>query len=50
MTWIQVEADKTELVCANEQYYLLRDGFHTCWPIANGNAFLEAAVNLWNDW
>ena len=50
MTWIQAEADKTEFVCANEQYYLLRDGFHTCWPVANGDAFLEATVTLWNDW
>lgn len=50
MTWIQEEADKTKLVCANEQYYLLRDGVHTCWPIANGEAFLNAAIKVWNEW
>jgi hypothetical protein len=47
--WIQ-EADKDKLVCANEQYYLLRDGTHTCWPKANGEAFLNAAIGLWNNW
>jgi hypothetical protein len=49
VNWI-LEADRTEFVCANEQYYLLRDGTPTCWPAANGEAFLAAAVKLWNDW
>jgi hypothetical protein len=48
--WIQNEADKEKLVCANEQYYLLRDGSHTCWPKVNGEAFINAAIELWNDW
>lgn len=48
--WIQQEADKQKLVCANEQYYLLRDGCHTCWPNANGEAFINAAIELWNNW
>ena len=50
LNWYRQEADKTEMVCANEQYYLLRDGLHTCWPQANGDAFVDAAVKLWNDW
>ena len=50
LTWIQEQADKTKFLCANEQYYLLRDNAHTCWPPANCDAFLEAAVKLWNDW
>ncbi len=50
MTWIQKEADKTQLVCANEQHYLLRDGVHNCWPIANGDAFLNSAIKAWNEW
>lgn len=50
INWIRGEAKKSDLVCANEQYYLLRDGFHTCWPAANAEKFLEAAVKLWNDW
>lgn len=48
--WIQHDADKGKLLCANEQYYLLRDDSHTCWPKANGEAFINAAINLWNDW
>lgn len=50
INWIQNEADKDKLLCANEQYYLLRDGHHVCWPKANCDAFLSAAIKLWNDW
>lgn len=50
LNWYRQEAKKVDLVCANEQYYLLRDGSHTCWPQANCDAFVEAAVQLWNDW
>lgn len=50
ITWIQSEADKDKLVCANEQYYLLRDNVHTCWPKANADAFLSAVTSLWNNW
>lgn len=50
INWIQSEADKSKLVCANEQYYLLRENSHTCWPQANCEAFLDSAIRLWNDW
>lgn len=50
LNWYQQEAVKTDLVCANEEYYLLRDGSHTCWTQANCDAFVEAAVKLWNEW
>jgi hypothetical protein len=50
VNWIQTEADKSKLVCANEQYYLLWDNTHTSWPKANCEAFLNAAIKLWNDW
>ena len=50
LNWYRQEAKKVDLVCANEQYYLLRDGYHTCWPQANCDAFVEAAVDLWNKW
>ena len=48
--WLHQEAEKEKLVCANEQYYLLRDSTHTCWPKADGDAFINAAINLWNNW
>lgn len=50
LNWYSQEASKTDLVCANEQYYLLRDGYHTCWTQPNCDAFVEAAVKLWNEW
>jgi len=50
LNWYRQEASKTDLVCANEQYYLLRDGHHTCWNQSNCDAFVEAAVKLWNEW
>lgn len=48
--WIQNEADKEKFVCAHEQYYLLRDGAHTCWQKADAEAFLKAASELWRSW
>lgn len=50
LNWIQSEADKNQLVCANEQYYLLRDGTPTCWEPAKAEAFLTAVSQLWNEW
>ena len=50
LNWYRQEASKADLVCANEQYYLLRDGYHTCWTQKNCDAFVEAAVKLWNEW
>jgi hypothetical protein len=50
INWLQQEANKDELVCANEQFYLLRDGLHTCWNRAHCEMFLKAAVDLWNGW
>lgn len=50
LNWYRQEASKTDLVCANQQYYLLRDGYHTCWTQANCDAFVEAAVKLWSEW
>jgi hypothetical protein len=48
--WIQTDAEKNKLLCANEQYYLLRDGVPTCWPPEDAEAFLNAAIKLWNTW
>lgn len=50
LNWYLKEAAKSDLVCANEQYYLLRDGHHTCWNQSNCDDFVEAAVKLWNEW
>lgn len=50
MNWIQNDADKKKMVCANKQYYLLWENSYTSWPEANCEAFLNAAIELWNDW
>lgn len=50
LKWYRQEASKSDLVCANEQYYLLRDGYDTCWTQANCDAFVKAAIELWNEW
>jgi hypothetical protein len=47
--WI-IDADRTQFVCANEQYYLLRDGSEVTWPVANGDAFLKQLGQYWKDW
>lgn len=50
LNWYQKEASKADLVCANRQYYLLRDGYSTCWNQADCDAFIQAAIKLWNEW
>lgn len=50
INWLQSEADKSELVCANEQYYLLRDGTPTSWEPTNAEALLQAVIKQWNEW
>lgn len=50
INWIQNEAEKSKLVCANEQYYLLRSGTPTCWEGTDAEAFINASIDLWNTW
>ncbi|HTT20676.1 MAG TPA: nucleotidyltransferase [Candidatus Sulfotelmatobacter sp.] len=50
LKWLGDTRDRSMFVCANEQYYLLRDDSPVCWPKANGARFIDAAINLWNDW
>lgn len=50
INWIQSEADKSKLVCANEQYYLLWEGPPTSWKPSNAEALLQAVIKQWNEW
>jgi hypothetical protein len=50
LKWLYETKDRTEFVCANEQYYLLRDNSHTCWACADGEKFINGAIKLWNEW
>jgi hypothetical protein len=47
--WI-LTADRDNLLCANEQYYLVRDSLTNCWPSANFDQFVSKAIQLWNNW
>lgn len=50
LKWLDETKDRSKFVCANEQYYLLWDNSPVCWPKANGAAFINAVIRLWNDW
>jgi hypothetical protein len=49
MNWL-VSTDKSQLVCANERYYLVRDHSRNCWPNDNYDQFLSVLVRTWNNW
>ena len=49
MNWI-LQAKRSDLVCANERYYLVRDSLPTCWSSADCDVFINAVVALWNNW
>jgi hypothetical protein len=49
LDWI-VKAKRDDLVCANRQYYLVRDYPNVCWKPADADQFISAAVHLWNSW
>ena len=48
LNWI-VEADRSKFVCANEQYYLIRDTRVT-WAAAHCDLFLKKLLEFWNAW
>jgi len=49
MNWL-LKADRSKLVCANEEYYLRRDSAPECWPCADCDGFIDAAIGMWNKW
>jgi hypothetical protein len=49
MNWL-AQCDRTQLVCANEQYYLLREGSPVTWREAKCSEFLAAAKSLYENW
>lgn len=49
LNWI-LHANRSEFVCANEAYYLIRDVPNVCWKLADCDAFLAALVAFWKDW
>lgn len=49
INWI-FKADRSNFVCANNEYYLVRDSSATCWACNNYTVFLNAVVERWNNW
>ncbi len=49
LDWLN-KCDRSKLVCANMQYYLLRDDSMVQWPAANCETFISAVTKLWNEW
>jgi hypothetical protein len=45
--WIEM-CDPTQLVCANERYYLIRDGSNVCWNMKDFRATMAALRLYWN--
>ncbi len=50
LRWLYQTPDRSNFVCANGRYYLLRDNDPVCWPCASGEQFINAAVWLWDNW
>ena len=49
LQWL-LAADRSKFVCANEQFYLLREGSPMTWRAAKCQKFLDEAYKLWNNW
>lgn len=49
INWI-LEAERKNFVCANEEFYLVRDSAAECWPCGSCDGFLKALTQLWNEW
>ena len=49
INWL-LEADRSKLVCANEQYVLLHPTSAVTWRSEEFDAFLSAAVRFWKEW
>jgi hypothetical protein len=48
LTWLH-HADRTQLLCAHQLRWLVRDGVTHSWPTANFDQYLKAAIKFWND-
>lgn len=49
LSWLTA-ADRSDFLCANERYYLLRESSLVTWRAAKCTQFLQAANNLWGKW
>jgi hypothetical protein len=47
INWIQNQ-DRSNFICANEQHYLLRNGFSVTWQEENCKKFIDKTIEFWN--
>lgn len=47
--WL-LNADRSDFVCANETYFLLREGSPVTWRADKCSQFLDAAGDYWREW
>ena len=47
--WVN-ESDKTQLACANDLYWLIRDGAENCWQPTDFETYISAVKKYWSDW
>lgn len=49
LNWIRA-ADKAQLACANDLFYLVRDNSNVCWTTANFDSYISKLTTYWNNW
>jgi hypothetical protein len=49
LNWLHQQTGRSKWVCANEQYYLLRDD-PVCWSDDSCSKFIDAVIAAWNGW
>lgn len=47
--WVN-DSDKTQLACANDLYWLIREGAGNCWKPADFETYIAAVKKYWNEW
>lgn len=47
LSWLEL-CDPTQLICANERYYLIRDGANVCWNMQDYRTTMTALRRYWN--
>ncbi len=49
LNWM-LTCNSDDLVCANERYYLVRDGAHNCWAWDDFDRFRRVLLDVWQGW
>lgn len=47
--WV-TNSDKTQLACANDLFWLIREGGGNCWKPADFEMYIAAVKKYWNEW